>query len=262
MKLKQFLLIALSITFFTCNTESVDNPDEETTDSTLIKKIVYDKGTSDEYTATFNYDGNKLISVDAGDGYITKYIYENDKLVRINDLESNDLHAYVTIQYNIDEKIGSYIIFFEKDNDHAEKHIFTYNSDNTMTESVYYGTYAVQETFSYSSIITFEGKNIMNEKWDDDDIEYIYTYDDKKGALRNIQHIDIINLISVDFGGLAEYGSVNNVTSLKEIQDGTVNYFDEYEYIYDNNGYPKTSIYKTESRWGPEEDTTMDYFYE
>lgn len=262
MKFKHILLSISCITVFACSTESV-TPTEEENDSTLLRKIIYDKDTDNESTILFNYDGNKLISKDYGDNYTIEYIYENNKLVRINDFDGNDdLHAFITIEYNLDEKLGSYIIFFEKDNDHAEKHIFTHNSDNTMTESVYYGTYAAQETLLYISTNTFEGRNIINEKWDDDSVEYVYTYDNEKGVLRNIEHIDIINLISIDFGGLADLGSINNVTSIKEIQEGTVNYFDEYEYIYDDNGYPKSSIYTTESRWGPEEDTTMDFFYE
>jgi len=82
MSLKQFFIFGIIIFIFSCNTEPTDAPYEETNDSTLLKRIIYNKDTADEYSETFNYNGNKLISVDYGDGSKNVYTYENDNLIK------------------------------------------------------------------------------------------------------------------------------------------------------------------------------------
>lgn len=267
MKFKQLLLIAMSVIAFSCSTESVDNQEEETTDSTLLKKIVYNKGTSDEYTEIYNYiDGNKLASIDAGDDYKSVYTYEDDKLVREDTYFDGELSAYVTIEYNSEDKLAKLIEYwFESSglSKRAYKQIFTYNNDNTITREVFRGDHSSQTEISYTETISFSGKNISRLKHHDDSIEYIRTYDNKNGMFKNVYAIDILNILSENEFGPYIFGNTNNITS--DIESYNNNENEEItEYTYNDNGYPKTAIIKY-NYYGTIDESltdTVDYFYE
>ncbi len=266
MKLKQFLLITLSITFFTCSTESVNNPEEEeNTDSTLIKKIVYDKGTANEYTETFNYEGNKLTSVDAGDGYKNIYTYDSDNnLIKDDFFEKNELIASVSLEYNSDDKVAMYIeTFFEGSglSDRQYKHVLTYNNDGTITSKVYGNYNGTGFQLDFTEIITLDGKNIL-EVSHNDGYKIAYTYDKKNNAFKNIHAIEVLNMLSENEFGSLIYGNTNNILSFIESGASSYNYIDTYEYTYNENDYPKTCIYSSKYGNQTEDIETIEYFYE
>lgn len=258
MKLNQLLLLLLSFTLFTCNIESVDIPDvmieeeEQTNDGVLVKKIIYNKGTDDEYTETFNYDGNKLISVDYGDGWKNVYTYDSDdNLVKDDWFESNELIASVALEYNSDDKVAMYTeTFFEGSGleDRKYKHIITHNNDNTLTNEVYVSYSSADFELYFVKTINLNGKNITKIS-DDDGFELIYTHDDKNGAFKNIYAIEVLNFLSENEFGALIYGNTNNITRrLENLIDGgnSDTYDDTYEYTYNEKNYPVTAIFTSE----------------
>ena len=58
---KNTLLFVLCMILFSCNTESIDNTDETTNDSTLLKKTIEtdSNGDGEKLTTNYTYDGNK-----------------------------------------------------------------------------------------------------------------------------------------------------------------------------------------------------------
>lgn len=267
MKFKQLLLIAMSIIAFSCSTESVDNQEEETTDSTLLKKIVYNKGTSDEYTEVFNYiDGNKLKSVDAGDGYKNVYTYdENNNLVKDEFFESGKLIASVVLEYNSDKKIAKYTeTFFEGSglDDRQYEKVFTYNNNDTITNEVYVNYSNSGFELGWTETITLDGKNIA-EILHDNGYKITYKYDGKNNAFKNIHSIEVLNILSENEFGSIIYGNTSNILTYVE-SDTSIsdNYNDKYEYTYNENNYPITCTYTSIYGNGSEDIETIEYFYE
>ncbi|WP_298553404.1 hypothetical protein [uncultured Algibacter sp.] len=260
MKFNKFLLFILCATFFACSTESSNDKDddEETTDNTLLKKIVYNKGTIDEYSETFSYDGNKLVSVDYGGGSFTDYLYENGNLVRVNSTIDGVVDAYTIITYNEDDKIGSYILHIIDNN--TFRYEFTHNSNNTIKLDAYIGDLNSQTTLSRTNLISYDGKNIISQvNDDDDDYELIFEYDNKNGVFKNVEQMEVINLVSIDFGGLE--GFTENIKERTD-NDFVDIYKETYDYTYNENGYPITAIYKDFYDGELEEETLIEYIYE
>lgn len=267
MKLKQILLFTLCITFFACNTEPVNNPEEEqeTTDNTLVKKIIYNKDTADEYIEIFYYDGNKLISVDAGDGDKSVYTYENDNLVKDEYFDGGILNASVTLEYNADETLASFIETFFEDSgldDRQYKHVVTYNNDGTITNEIYGNYDNTGFELDYIETIILDGENIA-EISDEDGFKTSIEYDDKNNAFKNINAIEILNILSENEFGALIYGNTKNIISYLESDSSTSdNYNDSYEYTYNEKNYPISSIYTSKYGDDIENIETIEYFYE
>ena len=274
MKLNYLLLIAFCITIFACNTESIDSNDEEIpeeteqpTDGILIKKIVYNEGTTDEYTDTFNYDGNKLLSVDYGDGYKNVFTYdENNNIIKDEYFSDNKLTAYTELEYDNENKLTKFTEIFLPSSgldDRQYENIFTYNNDNTLTKEVYTDYSNSGFEFSWTETILFDNKNITNVKHNDDSTEYVYTYDNKKGMFENIHAIEILNLLSENEFGPYIYGYTKNITSNIEKYENHES-GELTEYTYNEDDYPETAIYKSiyEGLIDEDQTETIEFYYE
>ena len=267
MKLQLTLLYFLAFIVLSCSTESTDTPDTpDDNDGVLIKKIIYNKGTSDEYTETYNYNGNKLISVDESDGYKTVYSYENDLLVKEENFFGGILGEYTTIEYNSEKKVIKLTEFWLEAsgiNGRTYEHRITYNDNNTFTDILYGKDLDTDFILWSTSLFSHEGKNITKIA-DDDGYELIFTYDDKNGIFKNIHQVEVLNLLSNNEFGSLIYSNTNNVTSFIEKDDGRIEHYskENYIYTYNDNGYPKNAILKSESDGETEEDETIEYLYE
>ena len=268
-KLKQILLIVLCSTLFNCETESTDTTDNSSNDdSTLIKRIVYNKDTSDEFTEIYNYDGNKLTSIDLSDN--SKYVYsydDNNNLVGENYFEEDELIVSIDIEYNTEDKIATYTeTFFEPSglDDRQYEYIFTHNNDGTITNQIYVNYDNSDFELSRTETITLNGENIASIS-DDDGYTISFTYDDKNNAFKNIHAIEVLNILSENEFGAFIYGNTNNITSYIESDDSSNsddNFTDRFEYTYNEKNYPITNIYT--SQYGNEDADveTIEYFYE
>ncbi|WP_303319165.1 hypothetical protein Q4Q34_16420 [Flavivirga abyssicola] len=254
MTLKKLLIFGLCISLFACSSESTDTPDEPTNDSTLLKKTIetYD---DEVITTNYTYDGNKLISVISDDGYKFEYIYENGILVRVNSYVDGELDGYTTISYNQNEKIANYILHII--NDITEKYVFTFNSDNTVTESRYIGDLNSQTNFQNTTTYSYTGENITNLT--NTGYELSYQYDNKNGIYKNIHAIEVLNLLSIDFGALN--GNTNNPTSIIDNNNGNIA-SETFGYTYNESDYPKTANYTSKYKGVTDDTSTIQFFYE
>ncbi len=273
MKFKNLFLFVSFIAIFSCNIEPIgENPDEiiqeeeneETNDNTLVKKIVYYQDTDFEYTEIFNYDGNKLTSIDGENGDRSVYTYEGDNLVREDVYFEGKLAAYQTLEYNNDGKVEKLVEYWLEDTGVSERtffHSLTYNDDNTISVDVSRSDMGSDPEFSYSEIISFDGLNISNTK--QTDTEYVYAYDDKNGMFKNIYKVEVFNLLSENEFGPYILGNSNNIISDKEIYDNQTT-DDTYEYIYNDKDYPISAIGKRIDDGVVDEDSsyTINFYYE
>lgn len=251
-----FLVIVASLT--SCeDTYFPGYPDTPLDDSILLKQVIVTYIDEDTYTVDYTYDGNRLISMSESDDIDTifnEYIYENDLLVRVNNFYEGELETYSELEYDSNNKLLAYIVYYEYSGS-AQKYVFTYNPDTTVTETIYGGDYESQTILQDVYLYSFEGDNIISEVSIEDSDEYHYTYDTKNSAYKNIFAIDVLNLLGVDFGGLEEHS--NNLISITEVYDG-MSYTDVYEYSYNQQSYPVTAS----SFFEGELDSTLEYFYE
>lgn len=268
MKLKQILLFTICIAFFACSTDSSNDKDDEETveDTTLLKRIIYNKGTSNEFIETFSYDGNKLTSVDYGDGSRNVYTYNEDGyLVKDEYFDGGLLNASVALEYNSDEKIASYTETFFEDSgldDRQYRHTYTHNNNGTITSTVEVNYDNNGFEFDRTETIVLNGKNIA-EISDDEGYTITYTYDNKNGTYKNIHAIEILNILSENEFGAIIFGNTNNITSYVETDETlSDNYNETFEYTYNAEDYPLTCIYTSKYGDTVEDIETIDFEYE
>ncbi len=268
MKLKQILLFTLCITFFGCSSESSNDKDDEETidDTTLLKRIIYNKSTTDEYIETFNYDGNKLTSIDYGDGSRHVYSYDQDNnLIKYEYFNEGVLNASVDLTYNSDSKIATYTETFFEDSgldDRQYRHTFSHNNDGTITSTneVNYDNNGFE--FDRTETFVLNGKNIV-EISDNEGYNITYTYDNKNGAYKNIHAIEILNILSENEFGAVIFGNTNNITAYVETEETPGDNNNEtFEYTYNEKDYPLTCVYTSLNGDEIEDIETIDFEYE
>ncbi|WNH12398.1 hypothetical protein [Thalassobellus suaedae] len=264
MKLKQILLFTLCITFFACNTESTESP-EEKEDTTLLKKTIETDSDGEAETTIYTYDDNKLTSIDSGDGWKNIYTYENEKLVRDDQYTDNELTAYLTLEYNSTGKLTNIKEYFLEPSglNGAHKYILTYNSDNTIKIENYFGDFDSQTNLSSTYTFSYNGKNIFKIEDDDNSSPEYYNviYDNKNGMFKNVNAIDVLNIVTeLSEFSASLYGNTNNPTSIAGIYHQET--LDAFEYTYNDNNYPIKATYHDSYQGNIDYTATIEYFYE
>ncbi|WP_196887595.1 hypothetical protein [Aureivirga sp. CE67] len=254
-----FIVILLLLTFFSCSDDSDDVTEEnETPTETVLmlkeRKTTYPDG--EIFTEYFSYDdADNLTSILDSDGYKYEYIYENNKLIRINSIaESGNMEDYVLLEYDSENRLNSYTIYVSFDNVGLRVDL-TYNPNGTITEKEYKGDHDSQTTLINEITITIDNNQITLR--DGEDLDYTYEYDTKNGMYKNITNIEVLNLINIDFSGYIDCAD-NNILKIKEEEDGTEIIYEEYQYTYNSDNYPETATFYIEG----EIDSTIEYIYE
>lgn len=143
---------------------------------------------------TFVYDGNKIIST-AGDGQIiASYIYNNDRLTRINLSGQYDGSKYVLLDYDAEGRFIAYTKF-DPVTATAEKHILAY-SDEHIDEQIYKGNMTNQSTFDGIIYRRVQNGNIMSRQYYDPYQSYSYSYDTKRDPFSNISNFEVFKLLN------------------------------------------------------------------
>lgn len=227
--MKQITLLFIALIIFGCSNDN-SNDDSKNTDTVkLVKVVEVDNNDNETTTTILNYDGNKLdtsISTDKYEVFKTKFIYEKNKLVKlertINYLYSsnNDL----TIEYEGDNIYktygydGSTTLF---------SHEYFYNSKGQLITDKQYDNnkYCCETNYTYDSNGNISGGS----------------YDDKKNPMYYI---------------LPEaYSKIKEISKNNLLSDGT----STYAYEYNTEGFvtKKTETHKYFSKT-----IVTNYYYE
>ncbi|WP_299885632.1 hypothetical protein [uncultured Lacinutrix sp.] len=220
----------------------------------FLKNKIFTYADGSMETETYNYDGNKLISITYSDGSATNFTYDNDILTRIDNY--NDLGGlgdYVITEYNSSNELISYTVYITPNE--GLRFDLTYNSDDTINIKEYSGDHDSQTTLIEDETISMQNNQITFED-DVDGLEATYSYDNKNGIYKNISNLKTLNLINIDFSGYIDGGN-NNLLELLETENGVSNIHEEHTYTYNSDNYPVTSTYNFDGAF----DSTIEFIY-
>lgn len=195
----------------------------------------------DSNTATYTYNGDKLLRIDnSADGSYSKVYYTGNLVSKFEDYDDTDtMIEKSTYTYNSDNKLASYT-YFNYGDDAAEKEVFTYNANGTISSSYYFSDSAsvTPTDLATTRVITLvDGEVYTVVSTGDNNSTYTYTYDTKNNIYKNILGFDKL-------GGYADgenLGIMHNIVT-ESYQDGGGTQTDNYTYTYNSSNFPITAI--------------------
>ena len=242
--------------------------DDTTTSVVLLKKLQAGiMGDVDKYQ--FTYNGTKLtkISFEQYNGNTTtgysQIVYTGDLITQVSDFNNNNVNTYNTVfTYNGTGQLTQ-VMKIQVGVDHAEKTVFTYNTDNTVNSDHYVGTIASQPYVNASEKFYFEGNNLIQK-----DYTYAgtfssaskYNYDTANHPMKNVTGLAAIELYVNSWDGFLSLGlkGVSNNIIKETIYNspGVVSETINFDSVYNDDNYP-VSISSTVDSPG-----NYDYSYE
>lgn len=266
-----FLVSFIVLSFSSCESEDNDTPEGE--DSPIVNEETIGK-LPERITHTypdgfinsweFEYEGNRLLKHKfyRGENLDQRldYIYENGRLIRIEVRFSTDfLRTSIDIMYEGDfisqvvEKVferhfdtGEGLIYLELTTtytvsaDGYNLHVVRDETVNDTGNPV--DTDDIEEDYFYNEVIVIASNGSLVRNYDIDDNNKIdindeYYYDDKNNIFKNIDQIEVINLMEKWNVNILR-GTVNNLLTVKneELIEA------EFNYEYDADDYPISGI--------------------
>ena len=190
-------------------------------------------------TAYWQYFGNHVVSTSDSNGNYREYTYDNNFIKTIETyLATGTLHSRETFVYNNAGQLTSSIITGATT---GEKHVYTHNSDDTISVTTYEGTNTVQSTVQSTGLITFEnGEVVKTETFYDNDVvrTSIFTYDDKLKPTANVAGFDKISFAYAN--ARERKGALHNMLTDTQTYLAAEATFVERIYTYNAAGYPLT----------------------
>ncbi len=216
MKILLYLFSITLLVLTSCSKNENTNATPIAGSSTLIKKIIKNRGSSVE-VEYFKYDGNKLITISNGINFIATYTYTGNVITRIEELVDNKFQNSMDYTY-FDGKLATSVL--TRSYDGTISYSYTYNTNGTVS-------YQESNTGLISSgILTLANGNVVkNEVLSPTKVTYTYEYDTKNNPFKNILGFTL--MINEN-----EMYSPNNLTVDNR------NYGRNYKFKYDANGFP------------------------
>lgn len=251
LKMKNILLlVSVALTILSCTTEN-SLTDKSSGESNPDPSVVLPKTISagEEGKSTIIYDGKKIVKVvnEAGN---TVYTYDGDLIVKIFSTEEengktvNDLVMYTYENGKVKTELTTITSIDQASNKVSvirnTKLYYTYNSDGTVGIKDYRVESDGSEILGYTRVLTYLNGNVVKEvgqsAMTDGHFTKDYEYDGKNNVFTNVVGFDKTRL------------SFNNVLKIthtfrNEVQEEGQN-ITEYEYTYNESGYPLTLIKK------------------
>lgn len=250
--MKKFLYV-LSISFLIFQScSSVDNPNSNTS-NILCRQIVTTFSGGDVETINYTYDNNKLVSImlfTQNTSYKTLVFYTGNLVTKTEDYDINNiLEGKDTYSYNSNNELITHVHAYANRINfvyQAQRTVYTYNSNGTITSTLYGGDLINQNTLVSSSTLSYSNGEISSEvKQGSSTSINTFTYDTKNNPFKNIVGYDKI-VITNPGAGL-------NHNQIQSAFNGTIY---NTQYSYDTNDFPITS-----SSLDSGETETKQYYY-
>lgn len=244
---KIFAAAAVALFMMTsCSDDDSSSNNNNNTDVVLVKKTIetYEDGST--LTSTFHYNGTKISSIHHSDGAETNFTYTGNNVTKIEYMEGNELSQRNVMTYDAEGRLTSLIEYvFDETDPWADKTVFSYNDNNTITTVKTTGDHNSQTDHVQDGTITVLGGNITQYVTDNDTTTY--SYDSKNSPEKNITGVEMLNLSWQE-------GGVNNITAYnsEEFSEGYT-----ATYTYNSDNYPVT----VSQNWGTET-INIQYIYE
>jgi len=235
--MKKFISI-LSIAFLlSCSSDESSETQQQPTPTPTPQEIrlvkVVETRYSDNTTNTidFVYSGNTLSYLEEtrsnGNVYRTKYIYENEKLVKLNHFVNGSISS-PSLFYYIGNLITNYNIYEDGIN---VGHSYEYNTSGYLIKDTHFEDGVIQ---SVSNFTLDNNGNVLTATNSSFSSQNHYQYDNKKNPYARAYPEAFLK-------SLGTYYSANNVTSESINNDPA---FIVYEFSYNSDGYPTERIEK------------------
>lgn len=230
----------------------------------LVTKIINTKnGVS--VTTNYTYNGNKLIKSVSSDGKSTEVTYNNDLVVKREDFNGTVLYERNTYTYNSNNKLASYInIRYTGTTNTGTKHDYIYNTDGTISFTLYQGNEAGQtsqqntgKAFLTNGQITKVESYYASPtgKYTSD-----FTYDAKLNPFYNITGFDKLILVGSTAGD-----NLQNLLTESDYDELYIRTSFVSTYTYNSLNYPitknKTITYNTNGVPSSTSTSSLQYFY-
>lgn len=234
---KVFLFLgALSLaTVISCSSDDDSPSNPPTSSDILVKRVVYSQDDPDGYNATINYsyNGNKLVQGVYNDGTIEKYYYTGDRITKIEYIYEGVVTERDLFTYNAENKLSGwqYEALDEEEDiwETWENNTYTYNSDNTITQSDASGS-------GFTRTMTMQNGEI-SQIVGSDGTTYTYTYDSKNSPFKNVTgYAEIVHAFAGDHEMDGRARNIISIVDETNNQNYTINTMQ-----YNANDYP-TSV--------------------
>lgn len=234
------LYIFSIVSFISCSNDDKDNNTAPDANPILIKKItetIYYGGQSDTNVSDFTYENNVLKTVAYNNIYKTEFVYDGDKIIKLNYSKNGTADGFTSYYYT-----GDLLSYTLSGDNQEEKTEYFYTNNVLVSEKTGYldqGKYIVQEKADYSFN---EAKNITqsiktSSVFGPETVsKQIYSYDDKNHPMKYMNKYYRLVFEIEGFNGK----STNNVVSRESyypITNTVPNYY-KYEIVYNSNNFP------------------------
>ncbi len=233
--MKKILGLLLMVMVASCSDDDTyQAPPEDTT--VLLRKMVVN-GPNGSETTTFDYNGNKLMTVTHSNGSTENYNYSGDALAEIRHymngglvqkdtyLYDNTLSfaGYLSLHYNLQNPAQSY----------AERFDYTF-SGQQVTIKKYTGNESQQNDLVETKVLTLDSNNIVKSAIEGGaTTEYAFDY--KNTPMGNMLNYNLYVLTKME-------GGIRNITGYNTDSNITL-----ITYTYTDTEYPATATYTNSS---------------
>lgn len=252
MKKLLYLFSAFALVLTSC---SSNNESEQILQATpiLITQMtatVVNNGNTESNTATFTYDGTKILSQNYGNYYIN-YSYTGNLITKIEYFLNDVVISKELYTYNSLEKLVNYQRT-EYDNVNGNYGVnvdYVYNSNGTVSYTRNTGNLP-NLIPSSTGIINFNNEGLVISIETSTGYTYSYTYDTKNNPVKNVLGFDKLIFSDDDVSSLTK-----NLVS--EVQTNSFGIFTtNFNHTYNSNDYPIQTIEVDGS-----ETVTREYIY-
>ncbi len=243
--MKKFFSFVIALTLLTaCSSDDKPSSPEETALS--LKKIISTNENGEVITSAYNYTGTKLTSVISTDGSSSIYTYTGDQNTGLEDYVNYTLRYSYAYEYTDNNKIATKTMLVHNVYPKfAQKDVYTYNENGTITIRSYTGDFESQTQLSQTTIVSYPDATTIQYQ-SNGGTKVIYTYDGKNHPLKNVLETDMYaqNLLTV-----------TDVTFKEPVT------YVENSYIYNSKDFPINSTEKVYQA-GIYKTTKRQFFYE
>lgn len=238
--MKKLLTLAVALILFTaCSSDDSPAPTKET--AVRLKKIISTNEDGEIITSNYNYTNTKLTSVISTDGSSSIYTYTGDLNTGLEDYVNYILRYSYAYEYTDSNKIATKTMLVHNVYPKfAQKDVYTYNENGTITIRSYTGDFESQTQLSQTTLVSYPDVTTIQYQ-SNGGTKVIYTYDGKNHPLKNVLETDMYaqNLLTVTDVTFREPETYVNNTYIYNSKDFPIN---STEKVY------QAGIYKTIKR--------------
>lgn len=219
------------------------------------------KDSSKNYTATYTYNGDKIVSMISEDRRIN-FVYEGDNIVKeteYNIIDGKDLkreEKSIFFEAGKEKSITTVTTnVFDNSLEKKEKSVYTYNADGTITKEIYYAdsSEGTLKKTKYPVTLTIKNENLIKLEIIDTEKptqkeSLVYEYDNKNNPYKNI----------LGFTTTSRACGNNNFTKTTQVSAKKEFPYIIVTYEYNSDNYPiKATYYASDGS----ESETIEYTY-